>query len=375
MIKRMIMMLMAVGVLFGGIFGYKAFMNAMMMKYMTAGDVKPVAVSSMKIAEYPWQPLVKAVGSLRAVRGVDVASEVSGIVEEVAFKSGDMLKAGDVLVRLNAESDLALLRSLKVGVTLAQTVYDRDVKQLAVQAISQAVVDADEAQLKSRQAELAQQQAQVDKKTIHAPFDGKAGISRVNPGQYLNPGEKIVTLQALGSILVDFYIPQQEVARVAVGQKVDVLVDAYPERKFLGVVTVINPRVEDDSRNVLVEALMDNAKNELFPGMFVTAEVEAGAVNQYVTIPQSAVTFNPYGATVYFLEKKNGDSQAPGMVARQTFITTGETRGDQVAVLKGLKAGDEIVTSGQMKLKNGSPVVVNNEVVPANDAAPQPVDQ
>lgn len=374
MIKRMLIMLIAVGILFGGIFGYKAFTNAMMMKYMMMGGAKPVVVSSIKAAVHPWQPRIRAVGTLRAVRGVDVSSEVAGAVEGVYFKSGDEVKAGKILVRLNVDADLAQLRALEASAALARTVYDRDKKQLAVQAISQAVVDADAAELKARRAQVAQQAAMVAKKIIRAPFDGKAGISRVNPGQYLNPGEKIVTVQALESVYVDFYLPQQELARVAIGQDVDVAIDSYPGRDFAGIITAINAKVETDSRNIEVEAVIDNPKHELFPGMFASVEVQAGRIKNQITIPQSAVIFNPYGATVFLVEKKAEEGKEPVLVAKQTFVLTGETRGDQIAVIKGIQEGDMVVTAGQMKLKNGSVVVINNEVQPTNDLAPQPVD-
>jgi len=376
MIKRMVIMLLAVGILFGGIFGYKAFSRAMMMKYMFSGAVPPVVVSAVKAESLPWQPRIRAVGSIRAVRGVDVTTEIPGLVESVHFTSGDEVKDGALLVKLNTDTDRAQMQALQAGAELSRIIYDRDQKQLAVQAVSQAVVDADAAELKIRRGQLAQHRTQVAKKFIRAPFSGQLGISTVTRGQYLNPGEKIVTLQLLDAVYVDFYLPQQDLARIAAGQSVDVTTDTYPGRLFTGKITALSPKVDPDSRNVQVQVTVDNPQHELLPGMFAAVEVLAGSPKDHVTVPQAAVTFNPYGETVYLVHEKEKDADGkPVLAVKQVFVTSGEARGDQVSLLQGVKAGDMVVTSGQMKLKNGSVVIINNEVPVSNDAAPQPVDQ
>jgi membrane fusion protein (multidrug efflux system) len=376
MTKRMLIMLAIVGILLGGIFGYKIFAARMMKKFMAAGQAPPAVVTTTKAESLTWQPQLKAVGSLRAVRGVDVSSEISGIVRAVYFKSGDEVKTGQVLVQLNADSDIALLHSLEAAAELANTVYERDKKQFEVQAISQATLDADAADLKSKKAQVAQQAALVDKKTIRAPFSGRLGISAVNPGQYVNPGDKIVTLQAIDLMYADFYLPQQELSRLALGQKVVLSTDAYLDLTFLGRITAINPKVDTNTRNVQVEATIANPKRQLLSGMYATIEVRAGGVRRYVTLPQTAVTYNPYGDTVYIVEEGNkGTDGKPLLIAKQTIVTVGSTRGDQVAILKGIKEGDTVVTSGQLKLKNGSVVIINNQVQPANAETPAPVDQ
>jgi membrane fusion protein (multidrug efflux system) len=376
MTKRMLIMLLAAGLLFGGIFGYKIFAAQMMKKYMSAGQAPPTIVTTIKADSLPWQPQFKAVGSLRAVRGVDVSSEISGLVRTLHFKSGDEIKAGQLLVQLNADSDVALLRSLEAAAELASTVYERDKKQFEVQAISKATLDADAADLKGRQAQVAQQAAVVEKKTIRAPFAGRLGISTVNPGQYMNPGDKIVTLQLLDSIYVDFYLPQQELSQLAIGRKTLITTDTYPGRTFTGRITAINPKVDTDTRNVQVEAMVANPKHHLLPGMYATVEVIAGGVQHYITLPQTAVTYNPYGDTVYIVEESGkGQDGKPLLIAKQTFVTVGRTRGDQVAILKGIKEGSIVVSSGQLKLKNGSPVIIDNKVQPTNEAEPKPVDQ
>ena len=376
MTKRMLIMLLIVGLLFGGLFGYKIFTARMIKKFMAAGQSPPAIVTTVKAEILTWQPQLKAVGSLRAMRGVDVSSEISGIVRTLHFKSGDEVKSEQILVQLNADADVALLHSLEAAAELANTVYERDKKQLEVQVISQATLDADAADLKSKKARVAQQAAIVDKKTICAPFAGRLGISTVNPGQYVNPGDKIVTLQLLDSVYVDFYLPQQELSLLSIGQKVTVSTDTYPGRTFAGKITAINPKVDPDTRNVQVEATIANPKHKLLPGMFATVEVIAGEVQRNITLPQTAVTYNPYGDTVYIVEE-SGKSQdgKPLLIAKQTFVSVGRTRGDQVAILTGIKEGSIVVSSGQLKLKNGSVVIVNNQIQPSNEEAPRPVDQ
>lgn len=376
MTKRMVIMLVALGVLFGGIFGYKTFMGMMMKKYMSAGGIPPVTVTAVKATYQNWQPQLKAVGSLRAVRGVDVASEIEGLVRSVHFNSGDEVKTGQLLVQLNADSDIAQLHAFEAAADLAQSVYDRDKKQFAVQAISQATLDADAADLKGKRALVAQQEALVDKKSIHAPFAGRLGISYVNPGQYVNAGDKIATLQSLDSIYIDFTLPQQELSRISQGQTASASTDTYPGKIFRGKITAINPKVDPQTRNVQIEATMANPKHELLPGMYASVEVQAGEMQRYLTLPRTAVTFNPYGETVYIVEEKGRDKTGkPALFARQTFVTIGPSRGDQVVILTGIKAGDLVVSSGQLKLKSGSPIIINNQIQPLSDAAPNPVEQ
>jgi membrane fusion protein (multidrug efflux system) len=376
MLKRVVIMLLAVGLLFGGIFGYHAYKSRMMRKSMAGFQAPPATVTTIRAAYQSWQPQLKSVGSLRALRGVDVTSEISGLVRTVLFKSGADAQEGQVLVQLNADSDIAHLRSLEAEAELANTVYERDKKQFAVQAISQAALDADASDLKNKRAQVAEQEALVEKKTIRAPFSGLLGISTVNPGQYVNPGDKIVTLQSLDSIYADFYLPQQELARISLGQAVLLTTDSYPGRTFTGRITAINPQVDVATRNVQVEATIANAGHKLLPGMYASVEVRAGEAQRYLTLPQTSVTFNPYGETVFVVQETGkGPGGQPVLTVKQTFVTTGATRGDQIAILKGVKEGEVVVTSGQLKLKNGSNVIIDNKVTPSNEAAPSPVDE
>jgi membrane fusion protein, multidrug efflux system len=371
MTKRMLIMLIAVGLLFGGIFGFQIFKGRMIKKFMASNKPPPATVTAMKAELHPWQPTLNAVGSLRAVHGVDVASEIEGLVKTVSFKSGETVEAGRVLVQLIADTDVALLKSLEAAADLARTTYERDKGQFAVQAVSQATLDNDAADLKIKEAKVAEQAAVVEKKTIRAPFAGKLGISTITPGTYLNPGNPIVTLQSLDPIFVDFYLPQQQLSRLGSGLPVTATTDTYPGRIFEGKITAVNPKVDPDTRNVRVEASIANPRHELLPGMFASVTVETGSPEQFLTLPQTAVTYNPYGESVYIVEP----GEKGVMTVRQTFVTLGGTRGDQVAVLKGVNEGDTVVTSGQLKLRNGSTVIIDNKVVPSNDAAPKPQDQ
>jgi membrane fusion protein, multidrug efflux system len=378
--KRMTIMLIAVGLLIGGLVGFNFFKGYMMQKYMGKGPQSPATVSAMKAEYQLWQPQLNAVGTLRAVRGVDVTTEVAGLVRSINFKSGDEVKAGQVLAQLNADSDIAQLHSLEAAAELASTVYERDKAQLAAEVISKAQVDTDAGDLKSKRAQVAQQQAVVEKKTLRAPFAGKLGISIVNPGQYLNPADKLVTLQTLDPIYVDFYLPQQQLPQVAIGQALTLTTDTYPGVAFTGKINAINSKIDTSTRNVQVEATMPNAKRQLLPGMFANVRVNSGDENRYLTLPQTAITFNPYGNTVFVVKAsdKKEDKDEKGnarLLAQQVFVTTGPTRGDQVAILKGIEPGTQVVTSGQVKLKNGTPLIVDNKVQPANSPNPKPQEQ
>ncbi|SDA85418.1 efflux RND transporter periplasmic adaptor subunit [Janthinobacterium sp. 551a] len=378
--KRMLIMLGAVLLLLALLaLGFFLHIRQLMA---SAPKPAPQTVSATIIRRAQWQPQLSSVGTMVAVRGVDVASEIAGLVRSVHFKSGQEVAAGQLLVQLNAEADIAQLRALQAAADLAASVLRRDQQQFAVQAISQAQIDSDEADLKSRQALAAQQAALVEKKTIRAPFAGKLGITTVNPGQYLNPGDKIVTLQTIDPIYVNFYIPQKQLSGLQVGQALKLSSDAYANTAFAGKVSAISSKVDPATRNVQVEATVANPKRQLLPGMFANVHVEAGDTRQYLTLPQTAITYNPYGSTVFVVQPARQARQtakdatpppkAGELGGQQGFVTTGETRGDQVAVLTGLAEGQQVVTSGQIKLKNGSPVVISNTVEPRNNPQPTP---
>jgi membrane fusion protein (multidrug efflux system) len=354
----------------------------------------PQTVSTVEVQKMQWQSQFAAVGTLNPVRGADLSTEVAGLVRTVHFKSGQDVKAGALLVELNADSDIALLHSAEAAAAQAATVLKRDQAQLAIQAVSQAQIDADTNDLKAKRAQVEQQAALVAKKSIRAPFAGRLGITALNPGQYVNAGDKLVTLQTLDPIYVDFSLPQQQLAGLAVGQVVNLSVDTFPGQAFTGKINAISPKVDSATRNVQVEATVANPKQMLLPGMFANVKIDIGGTQERLTLPSTAVTYNPYGSTVYVVKQaeapKPGAAATPGapapvpatdaqgkpqLVAQQIFVETGPTRGDQIAIVKGLEAGQVVVSSGQNKLKNGTPVTVDNTVQPTNDPNPKPQEK
>ena len=377
MTKRMAIMLAAVFVVFGVTFGIIVGKGLLIKHFLSTMAQPPQTVTAGKANLSEWQPKITEVGSLRAVSGADLSLEVSGVVDVLAFNSGDDVDKGTPLLKLRSDDDEAKLESLQATADLYTITYDRDLKQIKLQAVSQATLDTDAANLKNAKAQVAQQQAILDKKTLRAPFAGHLGLRQVDLGQYLGAGTVIVTLQALDPIFLDFFVPQQAVDQVRLGQSIAAKVDAYDNQTFTGEISAINPKVDANSRNVQVRATLKNADRKLIPGMYATVDIPTGAPQNLITLPQTAITFSPYGDTVYIVDSKGaGADGKPQLVARQSFVTTGSTRGDQVAVLKGVSEGDLIVTSGQLKLHNGSTVLIDNSVTPTADASPNvPLDR
>jgi membrane fusion protein, multidrug efflux system len=373
---RMIVMLLVVGVVFGGVFGFKTFINGMIKNFMTHMPVPVQTVSATTATMDEWQPQIEAVGSLRAVNGADLSFELAGIVKDLRFNSGDDVAAGDILLTLRADDDIARLAALQATANLSEITYQRDQEQFKIKAVSQATLDADAANLKNANAQVAQQQAVLDKKTLRAPFAGHLGVRAVDIGQYINAGTTVVTLQALDPIYADFFLPQQALTQVRLEQAVTVRIDTYPNQDFAGTITAINPKIDQATRNVQVRATLKNSDRRLLPGMYANVSIAAGNKQRYVTLPQTAVTYNPYGETVFIVDDKGKDSQGkPQLTARQVFVTAGLKRGDQVAILSGVEQGQTVVTAGQMKLRNGSLLAIDNTIRPTADANPIPADQ
>jgi membrane fusion protein (multidrug efflux system) len=381
----LIVAVVALVVVIGGIKGYGAY--KMFQGFAAQGPPK-FTVSTTKVQYQDWLPQLSAVGSLRAERGADLSAEVAGTVDGIEFTSGDYVKAGQLLLRLRSADDAAHLESLKAAAALAEITYNRDKAQFEAQAISQAVLDGDAANLRSAKAQAAEQQALLDKKFVRAPFAGQIGIRAVDLGQYLAAGTKIVTLQQLDPIFVDFYLPQQSLSQVHSGQKVTLGTDSFPGQSFDGQITALDPQIDPGTRNVVLRATLKNPGHKLLPGMYANVSIEVGAPVRYLTLPQTAVAYNPYGATVYIVASQGADTKGaagapasgkapavPGLIAKQVFVTTGPTRGDQVAILKGIAEGDEVVTSGQIKLRNGALITINNSVQPSEDPNPHPKEE
>jgi membrane fusion protein (multidrug efflux system) len=370
MIKRMVIMLVVVGVVLGGIFGFETFRTGLIRRIISGQGAPVQTVSTVRADLQDWQPSLSAVGSLIAVQGTSLAAEVAGTVDELHFDSGDDVAKGALLLRLRPNDDNAKLAQLQAIADTDQTTYDRDQRQLRAQAVSQATVDTDAGNLRAARAQVAQQQALNEEKFVRAPFAGRLGIRQVDLGQVLAAGTAIVTLQSLDPIFVDFYLPQQDISLARVGQAVTVHVDSFPSENFPGAVTALNALVDSASRNVQVRASLKNPARKLLPGMFATVTVNNGGVQHYITVPQTAIAFNPYGSTVFLV-----DEGSTPLKVSQHFVTTGDTRGDQIAVLKGIDVGATVVSAGQIKLRNGTEVKIDNTVQPPDNPNPTPQEQ
>ncbi|MBE0622985.1 MAG: efflux RND transporter periplasmic adaptor subunit [Burkholderiales bacterium] len=369
---RMIVMLIIAAALGGGVVWFQQFKQTMAGKAIRGQANPPQTVSTIVAQESAWQPTVEALGNLRASKQSSLSAEVGGLITAIHFVSGQKVKAGQPLVELNPAPLKAQLAQLEAQAALAEINLKRDQAQLKAQAISQAVVDADAAALKSLQAQVAGQKALIAQKTITAPFSGQMGIRQVDLGQYLAPGTAVVTLQQLDPMELDFTVPQNQIDLVRVGMKAEVTTSAVPGKTFTARVMAIEPQVDANTRNLKVRARISNPKDELLPGVFAIARLDEGKARTYITLPNAAVAYNPYGATVYVVkEEGKGADGKPKLVAAQRFVTPGPTRGDQVAILEGVKSGETVVTAGQLKLRNGTPLLINNQVQPANEADPQ----
>lgn len=365
-------MLICLIAFFGCLFFLKQFIFYKQKQFSNQFRNPIITISAMVATKTTWTAQATVVGSTRTVKGVNVTTELSGMITDIDFTPGTKVKKGDILVRLDIKPDVAKLHALQAQAKLDQITYDRDKKQYSFGAVSKEQVDTDLANRDSSAASVEEQQATIDKKIIRAPFSGRLGISAVNPGQFIDSGTTVTNLQTLDPIYVDFYLPQQQIPDVVVGQAVQITTDRLPGKIFTGKITTINPIVETDVRNVEVEATLPNPQEILLPGMFTNVLFNVGTSQTYITLPVIAVTFNPYGSLVYILKKTNQHyHEKPIWKAEQQFVNTGQTRGDQIAIVKGIAVGDRVVTSGQLKLKNGSLVVIDNSVVPSGNPNPK----
>jgi membrane fusion protein (multidrug efflux system) len=335
----------------------------------------PDTVTTAQAREDIWAPALKAVGSLAAVEGTTLSNELPGTVTKIAFESGAQVKKGDLLVQLDVSAEAAQLASAKAAAELADINLKRAQDLRTQNSNSQSDLDSAEAQAKQAEASVANLESAVAKKTIAAPFDGRIGIRTVNLGQYLPAGTAIVSLQSLDPIYVDFSLPQQQLADLAPGLTVHVTSDALADQIIEGKITAIDPQVDNATRNVQVQATLDNHDEALRPGMFANVAVELPAKNKVLIIPETAVLATPYGDSVFVVdEAKDPTTGQAGKVLRQQFVQLGVTRGDFVSVTSGLKPDETVVTSGVFKLRNKEAVVIDNTLAPDAKLAPKPSD-
>lgn len=383
--KRMILMLIAALVIFGGVFGIKAFFAAQTNKFFDNMPQPAVAVSSAKVQAQRWSDGGDAVGTFSAVNGIDVTTEAGGVVRSIEFEAGNKVGAGAVLVRLNTANEDATLKALEASARLAKVQADRWQKLGKDKLVSLDDVQAKVTAAATAQAQVDAQRALIAQKTIRAPFSGQLGIRKINLGQYIAPGAAVVSLQQMDPILLDFALPEQMMGKMVKGGNVRATVDALPGQAFDGTITAIDPQVDASTRNFKVQATFRNPDAALRPGSFAKVGFDVGGERDVVVIPQTAVSFNPYGNAVFVIGKvkrKDGETDMQGkpltgdkLVVTQRFIKTGATRGDLIAVTDGLKPGEEVVTSGLLKLRNDAEVTINNSVQPAASATPTPANR
>jgi membrane fusion protein (multidrug efflux system) len=372
--KRMLIMLGAMLVVIAGLGLVKFQQIRVAIAQNSNWQPPPEAVTTIVARQEEWPASLASIGTVEAVQGVTVSADLPGIVEKIDFDSGRHVKAGQVLVRLDTSQERAQLTAAQAQWNLAKLNLDRAAKLLEKQVISQAEYDRMAAEYQQTEAGAGEIKAAIERKTIRAPFSGILGIRQVNLGQYLAGGDPVVPLQSLDPIYVSFDLPQQDVGKLRVGSAVKVATEDNTLVGLEGRISAINSIVDPATRNVKVQATLANRDGRLKPGMFVDVEVVLGSSSDVVALPISAVSYAPYGNSVFVVENMKAPSGQAYRGVRQQFVKLGDERGDQVAVVTGVKAGEEVVTSGVFKLRNGAAILINNKVQPGNDPAPKPED-
>jgi membrane fusion protein (multidrug efflux system) len=374
MAKRMILVLVLMGGLIAALAFIKVGQFEAMAEQFAAMQPPPEAVTTIVAKREQWPATLGAIGTVAAVQGVMVSADLPGIVDHIAFESGRNVNAGDVLVKLDTRQEQAQLAAAEAELELARVTFERMKGLVEQDAVPRAEFDNAVAAHKQAQARISEIRATIERKTIRAPFAGVLGIREVNLGQYLTAGAAVVPLQSLNPIYVNFGIPQQQAGQMKLGRAVRVTASDRGTTEYTGRITAIDSVVDDTTRNVRVQATLRNPGGTLKPGMFVQTEVRIGAAQSVIALPASAINYAPYGDSVFVVADLKDSSGKLYRGVRQQLVKLGAARGDQIAVLSGVNPGEEIVTSGVFKLRNGAAVQVNNDVQPANSAAPSPAD-
>jgi membrane fusion protein, multidrug efflux system len=373
MAKRMMLVLGLMIVLLGGL-GFVKFRQVKAAMQGAAFQPPPEAVTSVVARREQWPATMSVIGTMEAVHGVTVSADLPGSVARINFDSGQSVRVGDVLVELDTRQERAQLAALEAQRDLAKINYGRTQQLLAEGVISRLEYDQATAQQRSTEANVAEIHATIERKTIRAPFSGILGIRKVNLGQYLAAGEAVVPLQSLNPIYVDVGLPQQVLGQIAVGRLLRVTSEDLPGRVFTGRITALDSVVDQATRNVQVQATLSNPEGKLRPGMFVQVQVGLGTSRPVIALPASAISYAPYGDSVFIITDLKDQQGRTYRGVRQQFVKIEGSQGDQVAVVSGVNPGDEVVSSGVFKLRNGAAVQVNNKVQPENNPAPKPED-
>jgi membrane fusion protein (multidrug efflux system) len=379
--RRLLIMLGSVLLIVLVLAGYKAFSIYTMVQAFSAPK-PPISVAVATATEQPWQARLPTVGTLTALQGVDLSLEVAGTVTEVQFESGQKVRAGQPIVQLDTGVESALLETAQADLGLAQVDYGRGSQLVGSQAISKGEFDRLSAVLKKNKATVNQLKASLAKKRILAPFGGTIGIRQVDVGDYLASGTVIATLQDLSSLYVDFFVPEQSIPKVGIGQTVQIIVSAYPAQTFAGTISAINPKVENSTRNVQVRATLTNPDGKLLPGMFASLQVMLPDPQPRIVVPESAITYTLYGNSLYVVAQKKTENGTPEkdangeplLIAERRFIETGERRDGVVMITKGVHNGEKVVTAGQIKLDNGVHIAISDDKTLAKKNGPPRAD-
>lgn len=376
--KRMWFMLIGTLVVFGLLFFGQWFGRQKMNEFFNNMPFPPAAVATAEARTERWQPTLRAVGTLNPINGANLTTEVSGIVDSIRFDSGERVKKDDVILTLTTETDRAQLDSLRAAAQLAEVELKRTRQLVKSRSVSEAEVDRRESELAQARANVAAQKARIEEKILRAPFDGILGIRRVNIGQYVAPGDTIIGLQSLDPLFVNFNLPEQYTEEVREGRGVTIQVDALAGAEFLGKVTAVEPAIDAATRNFMVQATVSNEQMRLRPGMFATVRVERGKPREMIVIPATAISYNPYGNSVYVVkDQAPGSAEAPAgaeptRTVEQRFVTLGGNYGDLVEIVDGLAVGEEVAINGLLKLRHGAPVMVDNTKAPQARFEPTP---
>jgi membrane fusion protein (multidrug efflux system) len=377
--KYLVFFVVLLGLFLAVVFGFGFVKFTQIQGFITlaksgAFEPPPTAVTTDVAKESQWQPTLQSVGSLTAVNGVTISTDLAGIVRQIAFESGNKVRSGDLLVRLDTVQEEAQLHQSEAQRDFAAVTLKRDKDLVEKHAIAQSDYDNAEAAFRQSQAAVDQFNALIARKTLRAPFDGVTGIRQVNLGQYLKEGDMVVTLQAFDPIYVNFSLPQQDLSKLSVGQSVTLHVDAFEDQSFQGKITAINSLVDQATRNIQVQATFSNSDFRLRPGMFAKVSVIMNEKENVVAIPATAIHYAPYGDSIFIVSQMKDPQGKEYKGVKEQFIKTGQSRGDMITVTSGLKPGDEVVTSGVFRLKSGAHVNVNNQIKPGTDLAPNPAD-
>lgn len=375
MLKRLILMLVVVLALLGGLgfFKYRQISAAIAMGKSYAPP--PTAVTTLVAKREIWPSTLNVIGTAEAIQGVTVSADLPGAIDKINFESGQHVKSGDVLVELDTRQERAQLAAAEAAYELAKITYARQQQLVKEGVVARTEYDNALAQQKSTEANVGEIKATIERKTIRAPFSGILGLRQVNLGQYMAAGQAIVSLQALNPIYVNFGVPQQTTSQMKVGRSLRITSDDLPGMEFSGRVTAVDSVVDQTTRNIQVQATLTNPGNKLRPGMFVQVQVALGQSRDVISLPASAINYAPYGDSVYVVSQMQDPKTGKTYQGvRQQFVKVDGSRGDQVAVVSGVNPGDEIVSSGVFKLRNGAEIQVNNQVTPSNNPKPKPED-